>query len=139
MRQLGAAGRRGCMNKRIGFLAAGLAVALVAVGGTAFAAVSSIPDSSGVIHGCYDSGGNMKVIDTSVTSTCPKGYTSLNWNQTGPQGPTGPQGATGLTGATGPQGAAGPQGPQGPQGATGATGPAGPSTAGPDGLDVTVV
>jgi hypothetical protein len=91
------------MNRRIGFLAAGVAVALMAAGGTAFAAVSSIPDSSGVIHGCYDSGGNVKVIDTSVTSTCPKGYTSLNWNQTGPQGPQGPAGAAGpsTAGSTG--------------------------------------
>jgi uncharacterized protein YraI len=55
------------MNRRIGFLTAGVAVALMAAGGTAFAAVSSIPDSSGVIHGCYDSGGNVKVINTSVT------------------------------------------------------------------------
>ena len=78
------------MKRRIGFLAAGLTVALVAVGGTAFAAVSSIPDSSGTIHGCYDSGGNVKVINTSATSMCPRGYTSLNWSQTGPQNSAGP-------------------------------------------------
>jgi hypothetical protein len=83
------------MKRRFGFLAAGLTVALVAVGGTAFAAVSSIPDSSGVIHGCYDSGGKVRVINTSVTSKCPKGYTPLNWSQTGPRGPAGPQGPAG--------------------------------------------
>lgn len=105
------------MKRRIGFLAAGLSVALVTAGGTAFAAVSSIPDSSGVIHGCYDSDGDLHVIDTSVTSTCPRRYTSLNWNQTGPQGPAG---------ATGAAGAAGPQGPAGATGATGPQGPAGP-------------
>jgi Collagen triple helix repeat (20 copies) len=52
---------------------------------------------------------------------------------TGPQGPQGPQGLKGDTGAIGPPGPAGPQGPQGPQG------PPGPSTAGPAGLDVTIV
>ena len=31
------------------------------------------------------SGGNVKVIDTSVTATCPKGYSSLNWNQACPR------------------------------------------------------
>jgi hypothetical protein len=53
--------------------------------------------------------------------------------QTGPQGPVGPKGDTGATGLTGDTG------PAGPQGLTGATGPAGPSTAGPPGLDVTIV
>jgi hypothetical protein len=79
----------------------------VLAGGTAFGAVSSIPDGSGVIHGCYDSGGNLKVIDTSATTTCPKNFSALDWNQTGPQGPTG---LTGATGATGPQGPTGPAG-----------------------------
>ena len=78
------------MKRRTGFLAAGLTVALVAAGGTAFAAVSSIPDSSGMVHGCYDSGGNVKVINTSPTSACPRGYAPLNWSQTGPRGPAGP-------------------------------------------------
>jgi hypothetical protein len=70
------------------------------VGGTAFAVSSSIPDSAGVVHGCYDSGGNVKVIDTSVTTTCPKGYTSLNWNQTGPAGKDGKDGTNGTAGSS---------------------------------------
>jgi hypothetical protein len=75
------------MNKRIGLVIAGVAAASVLAGGAAYGAVSSIPDAAtGVIHGCYDSGGNVKVIDTSVTTTCPKGYTALNWNQKGPAG-----------------------------------------------------
>jgi hypothetical protein len=98
------------MNKRIGLVIAGVAAASVLAGGAAYGAVSSIPDSAGVVHGCYDSGGNLKVIDTSVTSSCPKGYTSLNWNQTGPAGSQGVQG---------PQGVKGPQGVQGPQGTPG--------------------
>jgi hypothetical protein len=59
---------------------------------------ASIPDGSGVIHGCYKTKGTahpLKVIDSAVTASCPKGYTNLNWNQTGPQGPEG-QAGTGL-------------------------------------------
>ena len=98
------------MHRRIGFLAAGLTVALTAAGGTAFAAVSSIPDSNGVIHGCYNEDGNLKVIDTSETSNCPHRYTSLNWNSMGPQGPQGPAGPAGATGSQGPAGPAGVSG-----------------------------
>jgi hypothetical protein len=106
------------MNKRTGLVTAGLVAGLVMVGGTAFAVSSSIPDSAGVIHGCYDSGGNMKVIDTSVTASCPKGYSPLDWNQSGPAGTAGSPGLAGPPGQTGP---------------------AGPSTAGTAGLDVTIV
>ena len=110
------------MKRRILTIAAIIA-AVLGVGGVA--AYAAIPDSSGVIHGCYDNGGNVKVIDTAVTTSCPKGYTPLNWSQTGPQGPQG---------ATGPAGPAGPTGPAGPAGAkgdTGDTGPAGPVVTGP--------
>ena len=128
------------MNKRIGLLAAAGAGALVLADVTAFGAVSpSIPDSAGVIHGCYDSGGNLKVIDTTVTSTCPKGYSALDWHQDGRAGQQGPQGQTGAQGPQGPQGPQGGQGQQGPAGAAGPTGPQGPSTAGSGGLDVQVV
>lgn len=47
------------MNNRIGLAVGGLAVAFVMVGGTALGAVSSaaaIPDPSGIIHGCFNSG-----------------------------------------------------------------------------------
>lgn len=61
-------------------------------------AMASIPDASGVIHGCRASrSGALSVID-STTESCPKGTTALDWNQTGPQGPAG------ATGAPGPQG-----------------------------------
>jgi hypothetical protein len=69
-----------------------IAALAVALGGVAYAA---IPNTGGLITGCYDSGGNLKVIDTSTVSSCPKGYTSLNWNQTGPQGPAGVNGVSG--------------------------------------------
>jgi hypothetical protein len=77
------------------------AALVVALGGVAYA---GIPGSQGVIYGCYDSGGNLKVIKSG--QSCARGFTSLNWNQSGPQGPQGPAGATGQ------------QGPQGPPGAT---------------------
>jgi hypothetical protein len=104
-------------------------------------ALASIPDASGVYHGCVKTGvsGQQAVyaIDTAVTTTCAKGFTAASWNQVGPQGPAGPkgttgatgpvgpigpQGAIGLTGATGASGAIGPAGPIGPTGVTGATG-----------------
>jgi hypothetical protein len=91
------------------------ALAMVAVLGTgvAWAAGVTLPFSGdgNTINGCYSSGGALKVLTPSAT-TCPTGYTPIQWNQTGPQGPVGPQG---------------PAGPQGPQGDTGSAGPAGPA------------
>jgi len=70
-------------------------------------AYASIPDSSGVIHGCYKkSGGTLRVIDDAV-SQCDKSEIAVSWNQTGPEGLQGP---------------AGPQGPEGPQGPPGSSG-----------------
>jgi hypothetical protein len=107
------------------------AVALAAGGTVAYA---SVPDPGGVIHACYKTpvpahGTPLNVIDTAGGS-CGSGTTAITWNQQGPQGPAGP---------AGPQGPQGATGPAGPQGDTGPTGPAGPSTAGPGGLDKTVV
>jgi hypothetical protein len=91
---------------------------------------AAIPDSSGVIHGCYDSRGSLRVIDFPQVQ-CKSNEVSLNWNQTGPTGPqglTGSQGPLGPVGQTGPQGQTGQnglQGPIGPQGTTGQQGPAG--------------
>jgi hypothetical protein len=67
------------------------AVAAILVGSlTAGVSYAAIPDASGVIHGCFaNKGGGLKVIDATVKTSCPKGTTSLNWNQTGPSGPTG--------------------------------------------------
>jgi hypothetical protein len=128
------------MRRLIVGLIAGVALA----GGIAYAA---IPDSGGVIHGCYT---NQSVQGQHALwvadSTCPNGSTPLNWNQQGRRGPTGPagsQGAAGPTGAPGvqgqrgvtgppgthgdpgPAGATGPEGPRGDRGATGPPGPAG--------------
>jgi hypothetical protein len=68
-------------------------------------ATGAIPDSGGVIHGCYEQDeGQLRVIDTARGGACRPSETPLNWNQTGPQGPkgdTGPQGPKGDTGAGG--------------------------------------
>jgi hypothetical protein len=92
-------------RKRVGLLAAAIAVA--ATGSIAWAA---IPGAGGVIQGCYDSGGNLKVVEA---LPCAKGYTALQWNQQGPQGLQGPKGDKG---DLGPQGPGGPQGPKGDKG-----------------------
>jgi hypothetical protein len=62
-------------------------------------AYASIPDSGGVIHGCYaNKDGSLRVIDTGSGGACDsKKETLLNWNQKGPtgaRGPTGPAGAS---------------------------------------------
>jgi hypothetical protein len=76
---------------------------------------AAIPDSSGIIHGCYNNSGTahaLKVIDTATTSKCPGGYTALNWNQTGRQGPQGPPGASHGYQATSTRGISCPRAPQ---------------------------
>ena len=79
-----------------------LAVALGLTGGVAY---SAIPDSGGVIHGCYDTAnGTLRVIDTEASGVCRGGETALDWNQQGPPGATGPAGAQGSQGAQGPPG-----------------------------------
>lgn len=91
------------------------AACLITLGGAGIAG-ASVPDSGGVIHGCYhpqSDGHNsaLGVIDTALSNGhCPSGQTELTWNQTGPQGPQG---------ATGAQGPAGPQGPAGAGGISG--------------------
>jgi hypothetical protein len=78
-------------------ITAAIAVAVAISGGAI--AYASIPDSSGVIHGCYTvSGGALRVIDTAKGQTCATGQHSLNWNQKGPRGPAGPPGPAGVSG-----------------------------------------
>jgi hypothetical protein len=105
---------------RARWIALVVAVGGLAAGGIAWAA---IPDSNGVIHGCYQaSSGTLRVIGTNPTvggGKCAGNEIALNWNQTGPKGPTGAKGATGAEGPTGPKGATGPDGPTGPTGQRG--------------------
>lgn len=70
--------------KRIVIISAAAGCLLLA--GTATAAVASIPDSSGVIHGCYNAAGQLRV----VQGSCRPGETALSWSQQGPAGPPGP-------------------------------------------------
>jgi hypothetical protein len=104
-------------------VASGAALALLAGGTAAGAAIAGPIDSNGVIYGCYTikavNGSHALVLQDAGT-TCPSGTTPIQWNQQGqqgPAGPPGPQGPKGDTGATGPAGPAGPTGPQGPAGA----------------------
>jgi hypothetical protein len=74
-----------------------LAVAGLALG--AGIAYASIPDSGGVIHGCYaNKDGSLRVIDTGSGGACDsKKETTLSWNQKGPTGVRGPTGAAGTS------------------------------------------
>jgi Collagen triple helix repeat (20 copies) len=109
------------MSKKLTIAIAAVA-SLVLAGGIAYA---SIPDSAGVIHGCYkNENGQLRVIESGA---CGPSETALPWNQTGPTGQTGPSGPSGLAGPSGSAGPAGPSGPSGPAGNDGATGPTGPS------------
>lgn len=84
----------------------------IALGGVAVVgsvAYATIP-TDGVIYGCYSkSGGNLRVIDASVTK-CGAKETSLSWNVEGAEGPEGPAGPQGPPGADGEDGAQGPAG-----------------------------
>jgi len=94
----------------------GYAAAVVLITSAVTIIRASIPDSQGVIHGCYNtSSGAIHIIDTAVT-TCNPNETAIAWNQIGPQGLLGPQGPAGPQGPPGQQGPQGPTGPQGPAG-----------------------
>ena len=67
----------------------------VAAGGIAYA---SIPDSSGLIHGCFQKdNGNLRVVDSSGKG-CGTSEKSLDWSQTGPTGTNGTNGTNGVSG-----------------------------------------
>ena len=65
-------------------------------------AYASIPDSQGVIHGCFKPStrpsGALRVIDTAKGQRCEGGELPLDWNQTGPKGATGPTGPSAISG-----------------------------------------
>jgi hypothetical protein len=97
------------MNKTRMLLATSVVGCALVAGGVAYA---TIPDGSGVIHGCYAAkDGSLRVIDSGSGQSCdPKKESPLDWNVQGAQGPAGP---------TGPVGPQGPQGDQGPAGISG--------------------
>jgi hypothetical protein len=62
----------------------GLALATIIGGATTAVVLASIPDSSGVIHGCRSNiNGSLRVIDSENSGNCLPSEASLNWNQTG--------------------------------------------------------
>jgi hypothetical protein len=80
-------------NKRKVATLALIAAALVA--GTAYA---TIPDAGGVIHGCADRDGALRVIDPSAGGACARKDTVVDWNQRGVKGDPGPPGPPGPAG-----------------------------------------
>jgi hypothetical protein len=93
-----------------------LAALFFALGGTAYAAAGGIPDSHGVIHGCFRARtGALRVVAGGVK--CAHGERPLSWNQEGPAG------APGRAGSSGAPGAGGPRGSPGGAGEAGAAGP----------------
>ena len=92
-----------------------VAAALLVVAGVAYA---TIPDSGGVIHGCYSkSGGSLRVIDASVTN-CSKSETALDGTFRASRVRRAhrdrrPAGPAGTARSCRPQGPAGPPGPSG--------------------------
>src|SRR6266487_2551186 len=84
-------------SKKLALVVAG-AVAALTLGSLAFAA---IPDATGVIHGCYDATGHLRVTDndTNLSKACTSKETPLNWNQQGPKGDRGPSNAYTETGS----------------------------------------
>jgi hypothetical protein len=105
---------------------------VAALGAAVAVAIAANVDSQGVIHGCVNTDGYVRIIDVDGGGTCQAQETPVNWNQTGPTGPRGPTGARGPTGPQGVQGFRGPTGPQGAQGIQGFRGPTGPM--GPQGF-----
>ena len=94
----GIKGRTGAVGLVVAATLSVLAGAAVAVG--------TIPDSDGVIHGCYrQEQGQLRV--TGDASACTRGEQALSWNQTGPQGEQGVPGPAGPQGLQGPPGADG--------------------------------
>lgn len=92
-------------SRRVVFAAAAL---FVAIGGIAYA---TIPDSGGIIHGCYQKEvGTLRVIDPSAGDSCRASEIPISWSQTGPAGPQGPQGLPGAPGQNGAPGANGKDG-----------------------------
>ena len=105
------------------------AVVMVLAGSVAWAA---IPGPSGVIQGCYDSGGNVKVVEA---LPCPRNYTPFQWNQQGPPGLNGSDGAAGVSPSVAQLAAGDPNCPAGGAAITDAAGTTALVCSGLDGAD----
>ena len=76
------------------------------LGGGAYAAVTSVPDSHGVFHGCVDRATHVLRVVTAAKHcvTGKKGEFPIVWNQRGRMGPKGAPGARGKPGLPGVNG-----------------------------------
>jgi hypothetical protein len=88
---------RSSLGARRGRTTVAAATLFMVVGGIAYA---SIPDASGVIHGCYrtstdDQKGQLRVVEDAAS--CRTNELPMQWNQTGPDGPAGKDGAAGVS------------------------------------------
>lgn len=90
-------------KKKIIVTGAAAAGALVMTAGLATA---SVPSADGVVHGCRNARGALRVIDTEAGARCARNEVALDWSQRGPVGPKGEDGATGARGPRGPAGVA---------------------------------
>jgi Collagen triple helix repeat (20 copies) len=101
------------MTRRASLLIGAVVGALVTMlaGGIAWAAIPAVP--GGVIQGCYDSGGNVKVVEA---LPCPPKHTPFQWNQQGAPGTNGTNGTNGTDGIDGADGAPGMNGTNGVSG-----------------------
>jgi hypothetical protein len=75
---------RSAMAVRIGVATLTAAAVAVVVSGVSSA---SIPDSNGVIHGCYKAQGAsspLSVLNTATHPSCPSGYTAIHWDAAPP-------------------------------------------------------
>ena len=99
------------------------AALLIAVGGTAIAAVGAIP-ADGRFTACYQSSNsllNRIVLLAEPGEQCPNSYARVTWPAQAAGGSQGPAGPAGPTGAQGPAGPAGPAGPRGAAGSSART------------------
>lgn len=102
------------------------AALIVAIGGSALAAVGAIP-ADGRFTACYQTSNSILdriVLLAEPGEQCPNTYSRVSWPAQasgGSQGPAGPQGPVGPAGPAGPAGSAGPQGPAGPRGLAAST------------------
>lgn len=114
------------------FLLACIAL-MVALGGSAYAAVQGFVGSDGTIHGCVDKKGGLTLVKPG--KKCARGRSTVAWNRAsragsagsaGNVGDRGPKGDPGLQGDPGRPGDPGPKGDAGAKGDPGFTGPPGP-------------
>jgi hypothetical protein len=77
------------VRSRLGLALLATVAAVVVIRGVSYA---SIPSGGGVINGCYQKSATangthpLSVINTAVTSKCPSGFRTLNWDANGASG-----------------------------------------------------